>query len=116
MQFIVVSMICFAVIQSAPALHRDLEPPKSHETNVITEILSNYLERYFGQRQAFISFALSSVKIERKFVQENLVSELVTNPKLANFSYNILNKVDQSQGENKRVFNLIFVDGSDSLV
>lgn len=116
MQFFVFLMIYFAVIESAPALHRDLEPPNSHETNVITEILGNYLERYFGQRQAFLSFALSSVKIERKLIQENLVSELVTSPKLVNFSYNILNKVDQSQGENKRVFNLIFVDGTDSLV
>lgn len=98
------------------ALHPNLMSFESRKANIITDIISNYLNSYFSQRHVFLSVALSSVKVEHKFEQENLISELVTNPKLSNFTYIISNKVDQSRTGNRKVFNLIFIDESDALV
>lgn len=88
-----------------------------NKNNVIipTEIISNYLHKYLKCEEKFLSISSSSDSIQQKYFQEDIISNLIVHAKLKNFTYNILNKIDQSREGNKNVFNLVFVDKSTSI-
>lgn len=88
---------------------------KQDETIIPTEIIGNYLHKYLDYNEVYISITLSSSNNEQFSFQQDLVSNLITHTKLDNFSFNILNKLDQSRRGNIHVFNLILIDGSKSL-
>lgn len=92
-------------------LHKNLED----ETIIPAEIISNYLQKYVNCEEVFLSFSFSSSNVEQEYFQEDLFIHLMLDPKLENFSYNILDQVDQSRKENKHAINLILIDGSASL-
>lgn len=85
------------------------------ETIIPTEIIGNYLHKFLSYNEVYLSIALSSVNIDQHLLQQNFVSKLMMDSKLVNFSFNILNTLDQSRRGNTDVFNLILIDGSESL-
>lgn len=97
------------------SLHRNVERVETNETHILNEIIANYLHKYFDDEDIFFSISLSSMNDEQNYFQENLIHELVVGPKFSNFSYNILQTIDQSRSGNRNVFNLIFIDGDASL-
>lgn len=87
----------------------------SDGTLIPSEIIANFLKTYFDSEEMFVSISLLSSNLDQKYFQTGLLKKLVTSSKFSNFSYNILNKIDQSRNGNKNAFNLILVDGSASL-
>lgn len=86
------------------------------DANIPTEIISNYLHKYLYYEEKFLSLSsFSEDDDEQKYFQQKIMSNLMVHSKLENFTFNILNKIDQSREGNKNIFNLIFVDKSASL-
>lgn len=92
--------------------------PKSSgydDTIIPTEIIGNFLHKYLNFRDVFLSIVLSSSNFDQQTLQQDLVSNLLMDTKLENFSFNILSTLDQSRQGNIDAFNLVLVDGSESL-
>lgn len=87
---------------------------EKEELIIPTEIIGNNLHKYLNYNEEYVSIALSSSSNDQHLFQQDLVSNLVTHTKLSNFSFNVLNTLDQSRRENIDVFNLIFIDGSET--
>lgn len=115
MKLISLLFIHFLCVESSLNNFKSLEPIKDDEVNVLTEIVSNYLYKYFYKQQVYFMIAISSSNPEQKLFQEDVICKLVTGSKFGYFSYNFLDIVDQENRGNKNAFNLIFVDGAASL-
>lgn len=89
-----------------------------HQSNfdIIIEIVGNYLDKYISHKTSVLSIASSSSTIQQAYFHEDLIRKFVSSARLGNFSYDILNKVDQSRQGNDQKFNVIFVDGYSSLM
>lgn len=85
-----------------------------NEAIILTEIVGNYLHKYLNSHGVFLSIALSSSTTDQQRFQQDFVSNLVMDTKLNDFSFNILNTLDQSRLGNIDAFNLVLVDGSKS--
>lgn len=107
--------VYFLCVESGLNNFKSLEPIKDDEVIILTEILSNYLYKYFYQQQVYFLIAKKSSNVEQQFFQEDLIGKLVTGTKFGHFSYNFLGKVDQIQRGNRNAFNLLIVDGVASL-
>ena len=79
---------------------------------ILTEIVGNYVHKYLNSHGVFLSVALSSSSVDQQRFQQDLVNNLVMDTKLNNFSFNILNTLDQSRLGNIDAFNLVLIDGS----
>lgn len=80
-----------------------------------SEIVSNYVHQYLDPTKMFISIAFSHSNDNQKYVQEQLISKLLKNTKFNEFSNNILYNVHQMRRDTVNDFNVILVDGSNSL-
>lgn len=86
-----------------------------NKTVILNEIISNYLLKYFNNEKVFVSIVLSSSNNHQKYLQADLIGKLMMISKVGNFSFNVLNAVDQSRQGNIKVFNLIIVVSNVSL-
>lgn len=111
--------ITFLLILNFLYIENNLILPQNDEssqsrTNIIIEIAKNYLNQHISKRVSVLSIVLSSSTAEQNFFQAELVNELV-NTKTHQFSYTILNTLDQLRKGNRISFNLVFIDGTNSL-
>lgn len=83
-------------------------------SNVIIEVVGNYLDEFIIQKTSVLSIAAASTSVQQEYFQKDLIEKFVSNRNISNFSYNFVNKVNQKRFKNKQAFNLIFVDGSSS--
>lgn len=110
--FVFAIIIC---VESGLNNFTNLEPTNDDEVIVLTEIVSNYLYKYFYQQQVYFMIAKRSSNVEQQFFQEDLITKLVTGTKFGYFSYNFLEKVDQENRGNRNAFNILLIDGVPSL-
>lgn len=115
MKCIIFLILNFSCFECSLILETTIERLDSDATIIPVKIVINYLNRYFDDEEVFISISSSSSNYNQKQVQDDLIHELVLNLLSANFSHNILDKVDSSRLGNKNVFNLLFTDESSSL-
>lgn len=84
---------------------------------ILGEVITNYLIRYFSEDSVFVSIVLgpsTKCRGDRHFHQD-FFNELFDNPKLTEFSHNVLDKMDASALDRRNAFNLILVEDSNSL-
>lgn len=105
----------FLCIKCNVLLLQNGQIPEKDLTTIPTEIVSNYLHKYHYNGNVFLSIAIGSSNPMQQYSQEDFVSNLMLHAKLDNFTYNILDKVSQTQQGNKKIFNLILVDGNNSM-
>lgn len=86
------------------------------ESIIPAEIVSNYVHKYLNPKEMFISISLSSSNAGQKYFQEKFIFNLLKNPKVNEFSNNILYKLQQSARRTVIDFNVILVDKSASLL
>lgn len=73
------------------------------ENNIIpTEIVNSYLHEYFIDKRIFVSIYSSTTNEEQSYLQEDLITNLLSHTKRSNFSYNNWNSIYQPQRENKK--------------
>lgn len=87
---------------------------KNDEIIIPIEIISNYLYKCLSRENVFLSIVCPNSSYTH--FQNDLIRHLISNPELSNFSYNILNEVDQTRQGNINAFNVIIVDGIVSLL
>lgn len=90
------------------------ENSKDNDKIILTEIISNYLYKYFNNK-VFLSIVSSSVSHNQAQFHEDLSSILLVHSRLSVFSYTILGQIDRIQRENVTAFNVILIDMSASL-
>lgn len=83
--------------------------PDKIKTSVSNEIVSNYLNKYFNKKYVLIT--LSSSNLKQKYFQDDLICNLLKCTKFHNFSYKLVNNINNSSG----AFYLLFVDTSSTL-
>lgn len=103
------------ILSIASSFRENVEIIERNATIIPTEIISNYLHKFFSFEYFSLSIALSSSNLYQQYFQADLIEELVTNSKLNDYSFSILNKVYQKRIGNTNVFNLILIDEGDSL-
>lgn len=108
--------INFVFVESISFSNTTNVKPFSSHFDVINEIVGNYLNKYISRKTSILSIAIASSSVQQNHFHEDLITKFVTSPKISNFSYNILIKVDQTRQENNQAFNLIFIDDSNALV
>lgn len=113
MKFIFVLLIYILCVKCSVPLTEIFEQDK---TDIPTEIIGNYLHKYLSGKDVFLSIVLSSSTDAQHSFQQDIVSNLVTHTKLDSFSFNILKRLDRLRRGNTDVFNLILIDGSESLM
>lgn len=112
--FLIIFTTCLC-IKHCVLLNKNENLVEMPDTTIPTEIISNYLSKYFSQEKVFLSLCFSSSNSDQKYFQEKLITSLITRPKINEFSYNILGHVHQFRRRNRNVFNVIFVDTITSL-
>lgn len=115
MKFIIFIFIKVLYVQGIFDLSTELNSLVKDRTTILTEIIGNYLYKYFNNEHEFFSITSLSSSCDQKYFQQDLIQQLIISPKSGNFTYNFLNEIDSAQHENKNTFNLIFVDDRNSL-
>lgn len=80
------------------SLNKSLNSENSDENinlTILTEIISNYLFKYFNDANVFLSIISTSLSLEQSQFHEDLSSNLLVHPKFYNFSYTILSGIDE---------------------
>lgn len=111
------SYFLFVFTGCALALPRifEIQLNELNGTIILSEIISNYIRRYFSHETDFISLVhASSSKENRLRFHEELTDNLLHNSKLANFSYNNINKLD-ARHHHLHAFNIILIHDTHSL-
>lgn len=114
MKFIVIFLFINVWLNECNSLWQ--ERPEDINLTILTEIISNYLYKYFNDANVFLSIVSSLSNLDQDPFHDDLSSNLLVHPKLYNFSYTILSGIDESQRGNKVGFNLILIDQSVSLM
>lgn len=95
--------------------HFRIEQSDTEESVVLGEIITNYLIKYFSEDQIFVSIILLPSKKDRNNFEEDFFANLFDNPALTEFAHSTLNKLDNTIRGHRNAFNIIIVDGSESL-
>lgn len=92
-----------------------IEQSFTDESYILSEIMTNYLLKYFYNDRIFISIVFSPSRNNRNLFQSNFLENLFNEPALTEFQRNILNKLDESTDNHRNAFNLISIDDYESL-
>lgn len=82
---------------------------------ILSEIITNFLLKYFINDPIFISIVISPSLDNQSSFQNDFFGTLFDEPALADFPYNILQKLDNSARDYRNAFNLILVDDQETL-
>lgn len=74
---------------------KSVNEPKNSQIYIPIEIVSNYFYKYFRNSEVFISISMSSSSEVQKYFQNDMITELVKHSRFSNFTYNILDTMDQ---------------------
>lgn len=91
-----------------------IEQPVDDESNVLADIVTNLIVKYFEDDQTYLSI-IPIIKDERSHFFDDFIFRLFENLALKTLSHSILDDFDDSI-RNKHVFNLIIVDNNTSLL
>lgn len=103
------SLICPA--KSVLAVSIDFEI--STEQHIFAEIIKNYIKKYFSGEQTSVSMIFAPSERADLF-HKDLLKLLLDHKTFAEYPHNILNYLD-TVVRGSSVFNLIFIDGSESI-
>lgn len=82
---------------------------------ILSEILTNFLLKYFSDEQIFISIIVSPSQVSHSLFQSDFFENLFDEPALSEFPYNILEQLDESVDDHRNAFNLILIDNHEML-
>lgn len=86
------------------------------QSAILSELIANYLIKYFDDEENFISIIIASSEVDQRYFQHNSLDLLFSQPKIREFSHNILSTIEISNRTERNIFNLIFVEGSKCLL
>ena len=110
------SYFLFVCTGCALALPRNFEiqPNESSDIVVLSQIIPNYIRRYFSKENYFISLVHASSKKNLLRFHEELTTNLFHNPILTDFSYHTGSELF-NQRRLLHAFNIILIDNANSL-
>lgn len=115
MKLFLIFFISVSCVNSNHHILDHLKTINDNKADIPFEIITNYLYKYFHQKQIYFAIASMASYAEQKQFQEDLITKLMLAPRFGHFSFNFLDKIDPLQRTNRNTFNLIFVDGIISL-
>lgn len=92
-----------------------VERSKANNAIILSEIITNYIVKYFSKEKFFVSMIFKSAKKDLKIFEEEFFDHLFNNLDQAEFAHNIIDKLDNATYDNRNAFNLILVDECDIL-
>lgn len=107
--------MCFGCVECSLFLNQTVKTLHDDEINISIEIVKNYIHKYISNGQVFLSITSCATNDEQKYLQQTLINKLVRHSKMEKVSYNLLSKIHQFRRKNTNIFNLILIDGIDSL-
>lgn len=116
MKFIVIFLMCFCCVECNFPYHVAIDTLETIEITIPITIVRNYVKKYLSEETIFLSISSASSSFEQRVLQDDIVSHFLKQPAINNFSYTILKDlIYQFRRRNRDIFNIIFVDGSESL-
>ena len=117
MNFLRILLICTISIGFALSSrsHFEIEQSNTDESVILGEIITNYLIKYFSDKQIYVSIVLAPSKFDKFNFQEDFFVNLFDNPQLTEFAFSNLDSLDNTVQDHRNAFNMIFVDDSESL-
>lgn len=88
---------------------------KANNAIILSEIITNYIVKYFSKEKFFVSMVLKSSKNDRTHFEEEFFDHLFNDLDQAEFAHNVIDKLDNVTYDNRNAFNLILVDDSSIL-
>lgn len=92
-----------------------IERPKTSNAIILSEIITNYVVKYFSKEKYSVTLVLKSLKNDEFHFEEEFFDHLFNQLDQAEFSHNIIDKLDNTTYDNRNALNLILVDDCDSL-
>lgn len=92
-----------------------IEPSKFNNAIVLSEIITNYIVKYFSKEKYFVSMVVKSSKTDKLHFEEEFFDHLFNDLDQAEFAHNIIDKLDNATYDNRNAFHLILVDDCDIL-
>lgn len=88
-----------------------IQQTKSDSSKILSEIISNYIDKFFSEDQFFVSIILKSSKNDHQF-EEDFFVQLFNDLNHTEFAHNIIDQLENETYDNMNAFNLILVDDS----
>lgn len=107
-------LIQFFVFIVATQHHIALNQREPFESVTLSKIIANYLIKYFGDEEMYISI-VAPPSDKRVSFEEDFFRKFLHDVTLLKFGYNCLDKLDTSRFR-RNAFNLIFIDTHLSLL
>lgn len=92
-----------------------IELSKSNKKVILSEILTNFLIKYFSDKDIFVTIILEPLHEEQQCFQQDLFVDLFDNPALTEFAYSILDQLDSAIRDHRNAFNLIIIENNNGL-
>lgn len=93
----------------------DIKPSRDDESVVLRKILINYIVKYFSEDQIYISIVVGTSTKERIYFHDDFFYNLFHDPKMENFTYNVLDGLDDTVRDKRSAFCLILTADTKSL-
>lgn len=109
-------ILIFCVFSANAEQSRDLFTIQDNfESNFLSEIIENYLIKYFNNEEHVISITLASCKEKHRQYQEDLLTKIFNNSKVRQFTNIIFQKTANFSLDGWNTLNLIFIQKCKSL-
>lgn len=92
-----------------------IEQSSTDDSFILSEIITNFLLKYFSNEQIFISIVASPSQESNGLFQSDFFENLFDDPALEEFPYNILQQLDDSVYDYRNAFNIILIDSHETL-
>lgn len=92
-----------------------VERSKANNAVILSEIITNYIVKYFSKEKFFVSMVLKSSKNDQFRFEEEFFDHLFNDLYQAEFAHTVIDRLDNVTYDNRNAFNLILVDDSSIL-
>lgn len=92
-----------------------IEQSSTDDSFILSEIITNFLLKYFSNEKIFISIVASPSQDSHDLFQSDFFENLFDDPALEEFPYNILQQLDDSVYDYRNAFNIILIDSHETL-
>lgn len=106
--------VSFAFCSSCWATYWDfaMKPNMNSDHLIPTKIISNYLEKYFINKNVFVVIYSAAASEDQREVQQDSISGLTQSAIAMKFSFEIMTKPTEEEFKFRSAFSLIMVDNS----
>lgn len=112
MKIFIIITITNAIVTSRNFI---LNQSRIDKSVILSEIITNYLTKYFSGDDIFVSIIYPSFKEQRSHFRHDLFDNLFNTSASTKFAHSLSDELDSSIRDHRQAFNLILIDEHEAL-